>query len=294
VVVKGYGKLGHSRFFLVNTAQEPGLRPGFWHGLGLGSGTTELGDEGALLMHRLGEWSIPLVASCAKWKGVAWLNLSQSLDLILVDDALQHYALKPQGMILTASSPRVEIRLREGKARGLRCALSREDLKEVRWVFTQNSPPRAGETSSSQDASENLGCGWVRRLKGFYPLSCVFRPKKLESPEVLRGHPVYLLAGLGSSRGLLELCRNAGLGIERAVRPRDHVKYTAAWVGNMLRSLNPELPWVTTEKDAVKLKQAWFGERQVWVIRDELQWNRQFETLLWPWIQGLISFGKSP
>ncbi len=81
---------------------------------------------------------------------------------------------------------------------------------------------------------------------------------------------VVAFAGVAKPESVERFARATGLSPRRIVAFPDHHRYRAADVRELLEA-HPETALLTTEKDAVKLDPAWFGDRRVGVLRRRLE-----------------------
>jgi tetraacyldisaccharide 4'-kinase len=103
------------------------------------------------------------------------------------------------------------------------------------------------------------------------------------SPELLRGAEVGLLAALAYPAEFRRTLESLGAHVVAERTFRDHHRYRE----RDLRGLAAEAPvWVTTEKDAFKIRPAWRGDADLRVLRIELA-VAEPERLL-GWIDGLL------
>ena len=87
-----------------------------------------------------------------------------------------------------------------------------------------------------------------------------------------------MLAGLAQPRGFLRTLEELGARVIAERVFRDHHVYRAA----DLRDLAREAPrWVTTEKDAVKIRPSWVGEADVRVLAIDLVVAEPEQLLDW-------------
>jgi len=83
------------------------------------------------------------------------------------------------------------------------------------------------------------------------------------------GRAVVILAGVARPESVRRSAERAGLEVAALAAFPDHWTYRARDVAALLAD-HPTEPVVTTEKDAVKLDPAWFGDRPVGVLRRRL------------------------
>lgn len=199
--------------------------------------------------------------------------LAQGAQVILLDDGFQHRALarsqdwvlvdalRPWGLPRDPSSgDSVRALLPRGLLREPLSSLQRADA----IVIT-----RADQVPSAW--LEALDAELERAAPGRARLRCVHRARRLVDERGadlglarLQGTRVRLLSAIGNPQAFERSVAALGAKIEAHQRFPDHHHYTAAeW-----QALPQDLPWVVTEKDAVKLLP--LGVR-AWVLGVELE-----------------------
>ncbi len=189
----------------------------------------QAGDEPLLIVQRTG---VPLVIDPDRPRAVRVLLETESLDLILCDDGLQHYRLARDLELVLIDA-----------ARGLgnRRCLPAGPLREPETrLFSVDALLYNGAAEDRQDgfafqlrpsALINLANGERRALDGFPP-----------------GQAMHAVAGIGNPRrffATLEALHWRPVPHAFA----DHARYSAAQL-----HFSPPLPLVMTEKDAVKCR----------------------------------------
>ena len=234
---------------LVEGLQRAGLRPGvvsrgygatrnrFPHRVARDSEAADCGDEPLLIARRTG---CPCVVDPDRPAAVRALLASASVDVVISDDGLQHYALERDleiallderaglgnGFCLPAGP------LREPEAR----------LREVDFVLYRGLPD-AAHGFSYKPAGLSSVAGDDSRP---------FDPDAFDSP-------VYAVAGIGQPAQFFALLRERGFVVDERSFP-DHHQYTAEDFDGM-----EERPLIMTEKDAVKCRSL-VGEN-AWYLR---------------------------
>ncbi len=260
IVVKGYRKVGRSKVFGFSSM---GGDPKQW--------LSELGDDGCLIAQCLCGHEAWVIAAQRKWQGVAWAEQFTNCDVVLVDDALQHFALLCDRMIVTTSSQA----LIQGNLRGKLLRQGPTDIMEDlewMWVCTQNT-----------DSIEGPSWAFVpHRLKaldlklGSRPIDWIF------------GKEVQILCGTGQPNRFVATCRETGMDIVHVTTVRDHYQYTQGFCQKLVKQHPQVEDWVISSKDAVKLRPEWFYPSRVWVLESKITWNTYFSEQLWPWMVSLV------
>ncbi len=255
VLSRGYGRAAEGAWVL-----EPG------------AGTPEqarlAGDEPALL------------ARCGAWVGVAAdrevaaraVMARARPDLFLLDDALQHrrVARALDLVVFTAADL-------SAPARCLPAGPLRQGPgwmpEPGAWVVVEADP--RGEEWPDGSIGAAFGAWWGgmpgtrARWKHLSPVPLAAWRAGREEPFDSGGRPVTAFAGVARPETLRRSAEGAGLVIAGLLAYPDHFAYGPRAVTRLLRD-HPDGPLVTTEKDAVKLDPAWFGERSVGVLRRRL------------------------
>lgn len=115
----------------------------------------------------------------------------------------------------------------------------------------------------------------LRPLRGRLPASLEFDPAR---PLWLEGEEVGLLAGIARPDGFRRTLESLGARVIAERNFRDHHRYRA----RDLQGLADEAPrWITTEKDAVKLRASWAGKAELLVLEVELGVEEPEALLAW-------------
>lgn len=242
--------------WLVNHLIEQGWRPGIVsRGYGgeaasyplsvtASSRTTEAGDEPVLLATRT---ACPLVVDPKRVRAAQTLLERETVDIIISDDGLQHYALQRDielvvvdaerrcgnGMLLPAGP------LRESRSR----------LQQVDAVLINGA--------ADTEAGFHLQAGKLCSLMG----------GEQQALATLAGRKVHALAGIGNPQRFYNVLREAGLELIVHSYP-DHHAYTKSDI-----CFNDDLPVLMTEKDAVKCKT--YADERHWYLPVDAVLNAQ-------------------
>jgi tetraacyldisaccharide 4'-kinase len=90
-----------------------------------------------------------------------------------------------------------------------------------------------------------------------------------EEPFETRGRPIVAFAGVARPDSVRRAAEAAGLAVATVAAFPDHWNYRRRDVEHLLAD-HPAADFLTTEKDAVKLDPAWWGDRPVGVLRRRL------------------------
>ncbi|UVL22948.1 tetraacyldisaccharide 4'-kinase [Pseudomonas donghuensis] len=192
-------------------------------------GAAEAGDEPLLIVQRSG---VPLMIDPDRSRAVQALLASETLDLILCDDGMQHYRLARDLELVLIDAARGL-----GNRRCLPAGPLREPVERLQEV---DAVLYNGATADREDgfafalqptALVNLRSGERHRLDYFPP-----------------GQALHAVAGIGNPQRFFNTLQ--GLNWQPVPHPfADHAEYS----GQAL-SFTPALPVVMTEKDAVKCR----------------------------------------
>lgn len=237
------------------------------------------GDEPYLMAQRLRK--IPILVSSDRYKGCQWLLDRFNLNVILLDDGFQHIRLHRDLNILLvdATNP-------FGNGALLPRGALREPLSEVRRadvvIFTRSE--------DAADAAE-----WIGEIERFGRpcIRTTFQPTRLVhvgsgttlSPSTLVKEPVLGFCGIGNPDSFAMLLKRLGVDLREQVVFRDHHSYQPSDLEKIRkRAEQLGVKWVlTTEKDAVKVKELLPRDFEVWALRvDIIFWEdpAKWESLL--------------
>ncbi|QIB67365.1 tetraacyldisaccharide 4'-kinase [Kineobactrum salinum] len=236
---------------LVEALQARGLRPGvisrgygaargavFPHRVGADSSARDCGDEPLLIHLRTGA---PCVVSPNRVAALRMLLADTTVDLVLSDDGLQHYALGRDFEIALMDASRQLGNgfclpagpLREPRAR----------LNEVDYLLCRGSDdPRHGVIYESQ--------GLVRVIE-----ETNAAPAAIPAP----GSAIHAITGIGQPQQFFASLEAAGFSLSPRVLP-DHHPFSAADFAGL-----DDKPIIMTEKDAVKCRG--FATPQMWFLK---------------------------
>jgi len=203
------------------------------------SGVEACGDEALLIFRRTG---CPVVVAPNRSEAVQHLLSGATLDIVLSDDGLQHYALARDLEIAL-----VDGRTGDGNGNGhclpagpLREPLSR--LASADWVVERGGADPATALHYRADALVNLASG----------------ERAPPQPGEL-GADIYAVAGIGRPGQFIALLRESGFNPEARLFP-DHHRFTAGDLAGLA-----DRPVIMTEKDAVKC--SGFAGDNCWYLR---------------------------
>lgn len=220
-----------------------------------------VGDE-PLMLHL--QTRAPVVVCVDRVKAVDMLLSTESVDLVLSDDGLQHYPLWRDLEILVVDGQRQYGNQHLLPAGPLRESVDREAT--VDWVVERSSTPRSGRMGFQVQALtlRNLLTQQTLPLHG------------------LNSHPkVDAVAGIGNPEIFFQQLEDAGYSLNRVPLP-DHFDFQSS-IQNRLSGA----PVLLTDKDAVKAGA--IGGDETWVV--EAQVNALELTQRWQsWLRQCKSY----
>lgn len=225
IVTRGYG--GSSRYVRLVTPD---------------SDANELGDEAVLLARRSG---VPVAAGRDRATAAQMLLSRYSLDVLLSDDGLQHYAL-----------PRVFefILLDGGRGLGNRWLLPAGPLREA-----PERLQRAGMVVIKDVVGGTLDLPGAAHMRLDTGTAVSLADGSRKPLSAFAGQAVHALAGIADPEQFFAALRTAGMSVEGRALP-DHARF-----GSLDLEFPGHNPVFMTEKDAVKcrgmrLSRHWYVE----------------------------------
>lgn len=224
------------------------------------SGTTDVGDEPVLLARRSG---------CPVWVGSDRVRVIEALraqhpevDVVILDDGLQHYRLRRD----------LEIAVVDARGFGNGFLLPAGPLRE---------PPSRLRSVGTVVSHESSVTGYSMKLDG-ETLHRMTDARERCSVRDFAGRKVHAVAGIGyPTRFFLHLAR---LGLKPVPHPfPDHHPFRAADL-----EFGDEAPVLLTEKDAVKLRHA---ARPNWWV---LPVTARLDPAFGDWLLGKVNEWRRP
>lgn len=256
IISRGY-KGSHRQPTLVNTQSDP----------------ARVGDEPYMIYQHL---QCPVVVGKDRVAALQYLLENNTVDVVLSDDGLQHYALARAIEIVVM--PFVGADLRSGPvmpintyclpAGPLREPLSR--LKTVDLIVYNAAQIPERDTDKPVYCMQTMP-HWL------YNAMDVGKKQPLET---FKGMQVHAVAGLGNPTRFFSMLQAAGLDIIPHIYP-DHHAYQARDI-----LFGDTLPVILTEKDFVKCTH--FVQNQHWVLPIHVCMSEGFDKALWDLIQAKI------
>ncbi|MBN3080099.1 tetraacyldisaccharide 4'-kinase [Pectobacterium polaris] len=201
--------------------------------------TAQAGDEPVLIFQRTGA---PVAVAPRRRDAVSALLAQYSLDMVITDDGLQHYALERDIELVVIDGVR-----RFGNGWWLPAGPMREResrLASVDAVIVNGGTPRTNEIGMTLTAGMAINL-----LSG-------------ESRQLSQLHDVVAMAGIGHPPRFFATLRDAGVSISREVAFADHQSYQPEQLNSLTQDATQ--PLLMTEKDAVKCKA--FAQDNWWYL----------------------------
>ncbi len=252
IISRGY-KGSHQQPTLVNTQSDPAL----------------VGDEPYLIYQHL---QCPLVVGKDRVAALQYLLANNTVDVVLSDDGLQHYALARSIEIVVMpfvgaglSAGPVPINTYCLPAGPLREPLSR--LKTVDLIVYN--------AAQVPEPSIDKPVYCMQYIPDF--LHNAMDLGKKQPLAFFKGIKVHAVTGLGNPTQFFTMLQAAGLDIIPHIYP-DHYAYKASDI-----LFEDSLPVILTEKDFVKCTH--FVQNQHWVLPIHVCMSEGFDKALWDLIQ---------
>lgn len=229
----------------------------------------EVGDEPALLARAGASVGVGVDRFLA---ARAVEEMGTRPDVYVLDDGLQHRAVPRALDLVVFTAADLTAPARCVPAGPLRQRSSWHPPEAV-WVVTGVDPRErewpAGSIGRAYAAWWREFPGTIAdwRLEGTVSLASWHEGG--EVPFVPGKRPLVAFAGVGRPESVSASARGAGLELSALIAFPDHHLYSARDIAS-LRASRSDAAFLTTEKDAVKLDPAWFGDAPVGVLRRRL------------------------
>lgn len=267
IVSRGYRRKNKAEVVLVSDGVRPLETP------------KSVGDEPYLIAERLK--GVPVVVANDRYQGCRFLMREFKVDLILLDDGFQHIQLHRDQNILLIDATRPF-----GNGALLPRGPLREPVSEIRRadyvIFTRIDARE--ELNRLFDAVAAFGRPFI---KSRFKASALIDLSNESTHPVsdLKGQSILVFCAIGNPSAFLDQLSRLGAKIKETLFFRDHHFYNEAdIVAIKNRSETRGLKRiVTTEKDAVKLKNLSTLDLDIWVLRvdvDFLEFSKDQEALL--------------
>lgn len=249
--------------WLANYLRAQGYQPGivsrgyggkkchYPHRVAVNDNPQRVGDEALLLARKT---QCPVMIDPKRPRAVAKLLATTTVNIIICDDGLQHYALGRDLEIAVIDSNRGcgnSFCLPAGPLRELP-----NRLKQVDFVVFNGS-------DSTQEFCMKIKPGMFHQVND---------AKVTQLPEYFKNSIVHALAGIGNPERFFGLLQSLGLCLVEHVFP-DHYVFQITDI-----NFEPERPVIMTEKDAVKCES--FADARYWYLAIEAELSDAFSRAL--------------
>ncbi|MEM7358973.1 MAG: tetraacyldisaccharide 4'-kinase [Pseudomonadota bacterium] len=219
------------------------------------------GDEPVLIQRRC---NVPLVVGPDRKADIELLLESGTVDIIVSDDGLQHFAMARDIEICVVDESRPQTNQHLLPAGPYREPRSR--LQSVDILVTHHKPN--GSLNEQKGTNNQESEAIVMSLRASDPLPLIQPEQRaLDSNQGL-----HAVAGIGNPQRFFHSCREQGWQIVEHVF-EDHHRYSAS---DLL--FGDDLPVIMTEKDAVKCKK--FASEAHWYLPVSVKMSASFNSKL--------------
>jgi tetraacyldisaccharide 4'-kinase len=215
----------------------------------------ETGDEPYMMSQLLAEYKVPVVVGANRCKAAQEALRQFKSQVILLDDGLQHHAIKRDAniVLLDAKDPfGGNALLPLGTLREPAAALKRAALV----VITHANLAPAREIEEIKDRvrliNEDIDILEAQHKPAYY--FDLINRRRVELGGL--SGAVAVFSAIGQPQSFEDTLKGLGLEIKQTWRMSDHSRYTLEQLGNFA-ALRGGLPLVTTFKDAVKFPPGW-------------------------------------
>ncbi len=206
-----------------------------------GNGAVEnFGDEAVMIAEKLP--GTPVIVSKNRIEGIKFACKKFKSELFILDDAFQNFTMEKDKdiVIIDALSPWTGL-MREGKT----------SLKHADIIVISKSNLADGQAVEKLK-NEIRSLTDAPLISSQLKLADIVNIKTSEkiSPEALKNKELGAFCGIGKPASFKTFLEKNGLSFKKFISFGDHHKYN----GDDIKKLDKDLIWLTTAKDAVKLK----------------------------------------
>ena len=244
----------------------------------------EVGDEPWWMQRELPSTHVAVCAN--RLDGLSLMARARpALKAVVLDDGLQHRALKPDLTVGLHARPMPSVMgsamamVPSGPWRDLPSRLRRCDLT----IFT------------GSEKVENTQARLSTQSMPGQPVCIVPTGTPHDAPNKALNEPALLVTGIARPQRVVASCNALGVALAGRMHCSDHHPFSQAEV-DLWREWMAERgvqALITTAKDAVRLQEFWpsAGDMTLWVLPISLTWSddRALDTLLESWTQTLTS-----
>ena len=281
VISRGYGRKGRSHLIRVRGSDGAVANTV--------ADATTMGDEPLWLAARNPQ--IPVYIGANRHAAGRFAEAVDAPGLVLLDDAYQHLAIARDLNLLLVDA---ELGLCGGRVlpagllREPRSAIGRADAVAI----TKANHGDPGSLAAQLDEYLSPGTP-VFRFE--YVADRLIRLDRQEerSPQELAGRRVSLICAIARPQGFVVSVEALGAGVDRVwVRP-DHDPYAPSTIDEIDQMMGSphasEMAWLTTEKDAVKLRERLPAPERLWVLAMAVRPDAEWETFFGEFIRRTVS-----
>ncbi|WP_413570119.1 tetraacyldisaccharide 4'-kinase [Bdellovibrio sp. HCB117] len=219
------------------------------------------GDEPVLLAQANPQ--VAVFVGPSKWQTAKYAVSKDQFDLLIVDDGFQHRKLhRDLNIVILDATENIEnyAVLPEGRARESWAGVDRADVLVLsKCNLAPDADLKVLESRLPKD-KEVLYLGYqINHLKNVATKAVIAR-------EELQGKSLFLVSAIARPDVFEKMMRNIGEVSKKSLHYRDHHQYTAADVARIEDEFRKSKAdyLITTEKDAVKLRQLFSDSSLLW------------------------------
>jgi len=249
------------------------------------TGSQGLGDEPAMLQKKFPQ--VPVIVDKHRVKAASRAIKDYAADTLILDDGLQQWRICKDLEIVTidACNPFGNYRLLPaGFLREPLSALKRADIFLLTQVdFGRDTGALAAKLKRINPRA--LLVESVHQPQGF---SSAHNPDELSGLDTLQGKRVAVFSGIGNPQGFENCICSLGINLGLSFRFTDHHDYTQVDLSGIIKAAqdNNLDAIITTQKDAVKIRQLEIGDSRILVLdiklsitKNEAELNRRLLKL---------------
>lgn len=235
-----------------------------------GRGISYIGDEPAMLERKLPFARV--VVNKNRLESASHAIKDYAVDTLILDDGMQQWRIFKDLEIITidAGDP-------FGNYRMLPAGFLREPLGALRrsdvFVLTQCDPKQDTKCLVAKLRYINPRALIIESIHQPEWFSDIDNPQRILSVDSFKGRPVMIFSGIGNSKGFENTILSLGINIACSIKFADHHDYThydIYKIAEEAKEKNLETI-ITTEKDAVKIRELGVKGVSIWVLNIKLK-----------------------
>ena len=268
ILSRGYGRSLPSEFVIVSDGQHM-------------QATWQLSGDEPFLIAQKCPWAIVAVGN-DRYELGRWVNTRFDCDCFILDDGFQHLHLKRDlDIVLLDAKDRKGL---DGVLPAGRLRESLESLRDATAIILTRTHSVSATRPILEALEKSLGSTVDPICVNFSLTSCWHVGTGVQRPSTtFQNHKALVFSGIGNPQAFLEDLKAADIEVVEDIRFQDHFQFSANDLEN-IRKLMKEKHIslaLTTEKDAVKIKE--------WVRPDDSIWAMALEVEL---VQGTEAITK--